>query len=151
MNLNMNNLVRSKHLVKLLVMLILVLSIYNTGSFIRRLYSNFVGRFLMICAIIYVTSQNYLLGLFSVIAIIAAINVTVLKDVNGYSLTEGFKDNDKDKEKESGIDLEDIKKAIAPKDSKHLPVNNMASSDVTAHSPELFKEGFSFAHVVGKN
>lgn len=161
----------------LFVVLIIILAL--NPKVINNIYSSILGRLFLICIVIFFAMNNTTLGLLVALTIITASNqfgsfvegmengtpTTIGEeniDITGDQkvLTKSAADATKKKISELkqeinngtiGIDKEDIKVAIMPKDSKQIPVDtNMTNStEVSASSSGMLNsnsaklEGFS--------
>ena len=146
----------------LFIALVIILAIHP--RIVNNIYGSVLGRLLLVGIVVFFAMNNTVLGLLVALSIITATNQF------GTFVIEGMDNNNNNKQTvltasaaeevkktinqlkqdmSEGVDKEDIKMAIASKESKQIPVdptmNN--SSEVTASSPDvLTKEGFG-AHL----
>lgn len=143
--------VKTKSIGALFVVLAIILVV--NPRMVNNVYETILGRLFLIGVVIFFAMNNVTLGLLAALAIIVASNQFSF-------LVEGMENNvttnkppvqspDKKKtDEDEGVDKEDIKNAIMPKDSKQLPVVVSKSDEVTASSEALLNpsaklEGFS--------
>jgi hypothetical protein len=143
--------VKTKSIGALFVVLAIILVV--NPRMVNNVYETILGRLFLIGVVIFFAMNNVTLGLLAALAIIVASNQFSF-------LVEGMENNvtasqpsvqalDKKKTDDAeGVDKEDIKNAIMPKDSKQLPVVVSKSDEVTASSeailnPSAKLEGFS--------
>ena len=148
-----------------LLMLLVVALIINPRA-IHNMYSNILGRVVLIGVIIIFAMNNVTLGLLVALCIIIASNMfmfegnTNMSDALPESMPE-LSDMEKEKEKEKkkektgteiigeGVDRESVKASIASKDSSTLPVSKPVSTeDVAATSvKEAFSMGGGYSYL----
>ena len=150
--------------------LVVIIILAVIPKIVHQFYNTILGRVLLISIVIYFTMNNMTLGLITALVIITASNQfgsfvegmenngetigddnsnTNVDSVTQKILTKSEAIKDKKNEANAGFDKEDIKAAIASKDSKTIPIdNNMNSSEeVSAFTSGMLKtsplEGFS--------
>ena len=143
-----------------LLMLLVVALIINPRA-IHNMYSNILGRVVLIAVIIIFAMNNVTLGLLVALCIIIASNMfmfegnTNMSDTLPESIPESS-DKEKEKEKKTdteiigeGVDRESVKAAVASKDSSTLPVSKPVSTeDVAATSvKEAFSMGGGYSYL----
>lgn len=143
--------VKTKSIGALFVVLAIILVV--NPRMVNNVYETILGRLFLIGVVIFFAMNNVTLGLLAALAIIVASNQFSF-------LVEGMENNitasqpsvqapdKKNTDDAEGVDKEDIKNAIMPKDSKQLPVVVSKSDEVTASSEALLNpsaklEGFS--------
>ncbi len=160
----------------LFVVLVIILAV--NPIIVNNIYGSILGRLFLISIVVFFSINNVTLGLLLVLAIIAALNQFRFFEgmENGTAVTVGEENTQTEgnqkvltasatnaakkklinlkieiSDKASGIDKEDIKKAVMPKDSKQIPVdsNMNSSSEVEPSSSGMLNsssqkfEGFS--------
>lgn len=155
--------VKTKSIGALFVALVIILAV--NPKVINNIYGTILGRLFLICIVIFFAMNNTTLGLLVALAIITASNqfgsfvegmdnqepITIGDDNSTPSgndttkITVMTKDQDKQKLSDlkqniaQGVDKEDIKAAIASKDSKQIPVDSSmnSSGEVSAASSAM--------------
>jgi hypothetical protein len=137
----------------LFVVLISILTL--NPHFVNNMYNSFLGRIVLIGTVIFFAKNSVTLGLLSVLVIIAALNqfgsfvegmengtTTPVLTAAAVSKVNATNAENIEGEEDVGIDKEDIKIAIAAKNSKQIPVDRhmLVSEEVQANSET---EGFA--------
>jgi hypothetical protein len=160
----------------LFIVLLVILAI--NPKIVNNMYETILGRLLLICVVIFFATNNTTLGLLIALAIITSLNqfgsftegmdnmplpTTIGEDNVDETGTQSLLTRSAIKKKISeikedvvqGVDKEDIKAAIMPKDSKTIPVDPhmTGSTDVSAATSGMLSdsklEGFqSYASVM---
>lgn len=168
--------IKIKSIGALFVALVIILAV--KPSFVNNIYSSILGRLLLVSIVVFFSMNNVTLGLLLSLVIIAALNQfgSFSEGMTNQSSVTIGDDNVKQKGQQKvltdslanaakkisdlkkeiadgtiGIDKENIKLAIMPKDSKQIPVdsNMNSSSEVEASSSGMLNsnsaklEGFS--------
>jgi hypothetical protein len=151
--------IKTKGIGALFVVLVIILAV--KPRLVHNMYSTILGRVFLLGVVIFMSMNNLTLGLLAALTIIAASNqfgslvegldnigddnteVTGEQQVLTKSaVATAMKDKlseIKNKTDELGIDKEDIKNAIASKDSKSIPLDPsaMKSEDVSAYKESM--------------
>lgn len=146
-----------KSIAALFVALIVILIV--SPRTIHNVYNSILGRFLLIGIVIFFSINNVTLGLLIALVVIAASNqftpfVEGMETIGeDNTTTEGTQqvltgklaESAKKKAEELGIDREDIKNAVASKESKSIPVdaNSMKSEEVSPFKPSMLNNSTS--------
>jgi hypothetical protein len=152
---------KTKSIGALFVALVIILAV--KPRLVNNIYRTILGRLFLLSIVIFMAMNNITLGLLVVLSIIAASNqfgslvegmdnigddntevVGKQKVLTKSAVKKGIKNKLSDlktKADELGVDKEDIKNAIASKDSRTIPLNPavMKSEDVSAHKESMLK------------
>jgi hypothetical protein len=147
-----------KSISALFIALIIILIV--SPRTIHNIYNSILGRVALIGIVIFFSMNNVTLGLLIALAVIAASNqfspfvegmeTTIGEDnitTKGIQpvLTGKLVEDAKQKAEELGVDKEDIKNAVASKESKSIPLdpNSMKSEEVSPFKPGMLTNSTS--------
>lgn len=162
---------KSKSIGALFVILVIILIV--NPRIINNIYNSILGRIILVGLVIFFATNNTTLGLLVALTIIIASNqfgsfvegmenqvpTTIgednvestgsIKVLTDSAVNKKISELKEQANSENGIDKEDIKAAIMPKDSHQLPVSKDSSNEVSASSSGMLNassaklEGFS--------
>jgi hypothetical protein len=152
--------IKSKSIGALFLALIIILVV--KPQMVNNIYSTILGRLFLLGIVIFMSMNSTSLGLLVALAIIAASNqfgsfVEGMDNIGDDNTTTTGKQKVltksatvadlKEKAAELGVDKEDVKTAIASKDSRTIPVDSsaMTSEDVSAFKESMLKNTSTLA------
>ena len=153
----------------LALFIVLVIILFINPRIIFNIYSTIIGRLILLCIVIFLAMNNVTLGLLVAFIIIIVLNeygsltegfentelpptttvgeenVPITGQQKVLTKTATKKLSELKEEASMGIDQEDIKNAIAAKNSNTIPLdpNTMSSEDVSAHAPNMISNSSS--------